>query len=391
MNYSFITNQCQPRQPITLSCPNLINLVQTYLHEPHLSSSNFFFFQNLNRNINPYISNPSNFYSLTNHAQANPFALIQHQNQLGNLLMNQEQCLQNQIQSLKLLEQILNIAPLNSNRLIHPNMKKPFFFHRQDSFRIKEESDSCLCEDNVSENQEKVPTSNLREQIEEMVSFFLKEFGKASSYKMTTQRNTYSRSKILLAVFDALTAKYSSSGKCKEDMTRFVLRKAISYLRNLQRDKNGYSCKAASLALCKKYFENKLNDIAKKIDFESEEDVLNYLLPYKKNSRNKTANTCFALEIFASEAFYQDYCVFLENFDEIFERENQKKFKKLVDFLLDCIKQKKISGVKTFKRLPWLKTWLNATKIIAEELRNVSIWKEKSKTLNGSKTKKIKM
>ena len=393
MNCSFITNQYQPDQPITSSCPNLIKVVPTHLYEPHLSSSKFFF-----QNLNPYISNPSDFYSLINDAKANPFALIQQQKQLGNLLMNQEQCLQNQIQNLKLLEQILTITPLNSNNLIHPNMRKFFFFHHQDSFGIKEELDSCFCEDSASEtnkfffeNQEETPTRNLREQIEEMVSFFLKEFGKASSSKMKTQRNTYSHSKILLDVFDALASKYSSSGKCKEDMTRFVLRKAISYLRNLQRDKNGYSCKTASLTLCKKYFANKLNDIAEKIDFENEEDMLNFLLPYKKNSRNKTANTCFAIEIFASEAFYQDYEVFLEKFDEIFEQENEKKSKKLVDFLLECIKQKKISGVKTFKRLPWLKTWLSATKIIAEDLRNINILQEKRKVLKDQKTKKIKM
>jgi len=395
MKYSF---NKQPYQPRTSSCLNPTKFASAHLQSPCFSSSSLFS-QNLNPTINLSISNPADLNSIINYTQFNPLAFIQQQQQLENLLMNQERFLQNQIQNIRLLEQILNINRLNSyNKSIDSEMTVPFFSHHKDSYGIKEGFDSGFSEDSISEInkdifevKEEAPTSNLRDQIEEMVTFFLKEFGKASSSKMRTQRNTYSHSKILLEVFDALASKYSSSGKCKEDMTRFVLRKAVSYLRNLQRDKNGYSCKVASLALCKKYFANRLNDIAESANLESEEDVLNFLLPYKKNSRNKTANTCFITEIFASEAFYQDYGLFLENFDEIFERENQKKFKKFVDFILECMKQKKTGGIKTFKRLPWLKTWLSATKVIAEELRNTSDWKEKGKAPNGSKTKKMKV
>jgi len=397
MNYSFITNRYQPYQPHTLAYLNPTKLTLPHLHSPHFSSSSLFS-QNLNPPINLSILSPPNINSIINPIQFNPLALIQQQQQLRETLRIQEaKCLQNQFQSLKLLEQIQILNHLNSyHKTINSEMNMAFSFNEQNSYKLKEEFGSCFSEDSVSELSKgffetKEEARTLREQVEEMVMFFLKEFGKVSSSKITTQRKIYSHSEILLDVFDALTAKYSSSEKCREDMTRFVLRKAMSYLRNLQRDKNGYSCKTASLALCKKYFANHLNEIAGDINFENEEEVLNFLLPYKKNSRNKTANTCFATEIFASEAFSQDYEGFLEKFDEIFEQENQKKFKKFVAFLLECIQQKNTDGIKTFKRLPWLKTWLSATKIIAEELKNINVWKEKRKMLNDSKSKKIKV
>lgn len=334
--------------------------------------------------------------------QAQPeYLLIQQQKQLEALLQTKQQILINQIQNIQLVGQTQNMSSVKKimqNKDMELNLST--LFPCKDPNEIKEEPSSCSTEDSfpeisrvISQNEgqtfskHKITNNMLRSQVEEIVWFLIKELGKAESKTILLQREIYADSKVLLHVFDALSSKYTSSGKCREDMTRFVLRKAISYLRNCERDRKGLSCKAASLVLCKKYFEIDSEEIAQNINIESEEELLNFLLPYKKGSRNRTANSSFITEIFESEAFRVDYGEFLNKLDDILQKENQSKLKKLVDQIMKCIKEDKISSLQNFKRLPWLESWLKATKLIAEELRGSNSWKEMNKTVKGEMKK----
>ena len=126
------------------------------------------------------------------------------------------------------------------------------------------------------------------------------------------------------------------------------------------------------------------------VDMDDEEEVLSFLLPYKKNSRNRTANSSFITEIFASEAFHQDYIGFLENLDEILEVDNEKKNEKLISFLVKCVEEKCVHKVKTFKRLPWLKTWLESTKVLAYELLDNNAWNVTNKKVKANTRTSVK-
>jgi len=223
----------------------------------------------------------------------------------------------------------------------------------------------------------------LRAEIVQMLNLFLNDFGKVDNYEVAYQRVRYSHNKVLLQVFDCLSEKFTLSSKGRDDMIRFILRRAISSMRDNLRIKNKISAKEASMELCKKYFANitgkKSLDQHDSAVLENEDDFLNFLLPYKKNSRNKTVNISFIKEIFSSDLFYKDYLVYLENFDQILEADNVKKIEKFVNFLMVCAKEGSFHKIKKYKRLPWLKVWARTTKIIAQELLNSNTWKSVSK------------
>lgn len=210
----------------------------------------------------------------------------------------------------------------------------------------------------------------LRRHIQRMLVFFLNESGKLSQERIQINKPNYAPTPILAALYDKLAERYASSSKCREDMVRFVLRKALSSLRNSIRDQYNLSSKAASMTMCQRYFKLESAELAKAVDMEDEEQILNFLLPYKKNSRNKTVNNSFISEIFSSQAFYEDYTRYLNAFDHILEEDNNMKINRFVEFLLECVKNNTLQRIKTYKRLPWLKVWQESTKVIAFELLN---------------------
>jgi len=233
-------------------------------------------------------------------------------------------------------------------------------------------------------------SESLQEAVISMVNFFVYEFGRSNTSAISEQRNKYVYNKVLLELFDILTKKYQNSSKCREDMIRFVLRKALGWMRDSIRDKKLLSAKAASIELCQKYFKHQLEELVQNnINVEDEDAVLSFLLPYKRKSRNKTANACFITEIFSSELFYQDYLCFLGQFDKILEDDNQKKIQRLVGFLMDCVKENRLSKIASYKRLPWLKTWLYSTNIIANELLSIKPRLNSSKKETVGKKQKI--
>jgi len=207
----------------------------------------------------------------------------------------------------------------------------------------------------------------LKSQIRNMLQFFINKFEKLSQEEISQVRSQYFSHSTLLKLFDKLVQRYSASGKSREDMIRSILRGALRFLKDTYRTKFHLTSKAASIRLCQKYFKPEdMED--KQINFEDEDQVLSFLLPYKKNSRNKTPNTRFITEIFASEEFRQDYSQYLEKYDEAFQEENSKKVVRFCDFLLKCVEDDTLERVQNYKRLPWLKTWQEATKIVALEL-----------------------
>ncbi len=237
---------------------------------------------------------------------------------------------------------------------------------------------------------QRVELPNLKSQVAAILSFILENHDNASKQDYSEERAKYINNPRLLALFDMLLDRYVSSTKCREDMVRFVFRKAISCLRNSLRKENNLTTKAASLLLCQRYFKLDSVEITGKINVEDEDQILNFLLPYKKNSRNKTANSSFITEIFSSEVFHEDYVKYLGKIDGVLNEDNQKKIEKFVDFLVACVENNTFDKIKNYKRLPWLKVWLEATKVLGHELLNANSWKNFTKNPTFEKTKKQK-
>lgn len=323
---------------------------------------------------------------------------------LQSMLRQREQQVQHQIQNLYLLQQPQNSLFLDTVKLEPKIEAKQEEIYSESShfstFDIKTEIHSAKTEESESNNiifEEKKSNRNaaneeLKSQITTMLHFFLTKFDKVSQEEIDQERSKYINNQSLLELFDNLLNKYMASSKCREDMIRFIIRKALSTLRDDIRMKQNLSLKSASVVLCKKYFQFMSNeDIKEKVDIGNEEELISFLLPYKRNSRNKTANTCFITEIFSSEAFYQDYKEYLAKLDKILRVDNQSKIQRFTNFLVKCVKDRSLNKIRGFKRLPWPEAWVESTKVVANELLNANTWKNINKKPKVKGVKKVKL
>lgn len=221
--------------------------------------------------------------------------------------------------------------------------------------------------------------------IKHIVNFLIMNFGRINQRDLEAERQKYEFDQSLTQVFDALVSKYSATTKTKEEMIKYVLRKALKHIKDKAREGTRRSEKEASRSFCQKYFSTTKEEIQKLgVDIEDEEELLKLLLPFKKTSKNKTMNANFLAKLFASEEFCGDYCSYLNAFEKDADIDNNSKVKKFVTFILSCVKSKKINSIMNYKRVPWLKIWLINTKNVGLQLM-----KEK----NGGKTvqkKKVK-
>lgn len=210
---------------------------------------------------------------------------------------------------------------------------------------------------------------NLRSQLEVMINFILCNVNKNASKDMEEARKMYNHNPMLLQIYDKLIMKYYSAKKCKEDIVRYILRKVFKLLRASFIKKHKVSNKKASLLVCKRYFSSRFEEMEKTgINMKNDEELLEFVMPYKKNSKNRTMNTNFVGEIFSSDEFRQEYERFLSQFDDFLKGDNDKKLKKMVDLLVDCVQNNDLTKFNSFNRLPWLKIWLDDTKSIAASL-----------------------
>jgi len=208
--------------------------------------------------------------------------------------------------------------------------------------------------------------SSLRAELEKLVRFVLANMGKNNQEEIEKVRNYYINNPTLLQVYDKLIIKYYSAKKCKEDIVRYILRKAFKIMRASLMKRERINGKKASLLLCKRYFQQNMDQIEKSgVNVENEEELFDFCMPYKKNSKNKTMNTTFVLEIFSSVEFCKEYQIFLQGFGHLLFEDNEKKMRKFLNFLMDCIKNNNISKLGSFNRLPWLDVWMEDTKNIA--------------------------
>jgi len=232
---------------------------------------------------------------------------------------------------------------------------------------IKEESASQLDLPND-------PDICFEAQIKYMVQFFVNNYGKKSEEEIKEERSKYAQSPKLLLVFDELVVKYGSTNKTKEELVKWVLRKAMKVTKKAIKGGKKVAQKTLSNDLCKRYFKENLDE-----EIEECDELSGSLLPFRKNSKNKTMNAAFISEIFSSDEFKRDYEIFLKDFNDIADKENVDKTPKFVTFIIQCVKKNKISEIGKYKRIPWLMSWIHNAKKVAFELKETHCESEVSK------------
>jgi hypothetical protein len=256
-------------------------------------------------------------------------------------------------------------------KVFSPPKQEETYYCKAETSPNKATTAPIVSEEPVSRKKTSSASGGLQSQVAQMLKFILEKLGKVSAEDLELERRKYSHDPQLFDLFSCLVEKFNKSGKCREDMVRYVMRKAFAYKRDLLRNKSTMTAKAASLALCKTYFQKETQEIIKKGSKEEETELLRLMLPYKKDARNKTVNLNYISEIFSSEAFQQDYDEYLSNFDQLMKTENQKKISKLTSFLVECVQKNQFDKIHDYKRLPWLKAWIESSKVIAKELSNL--------------------
>jgi len=292
--------------------------------------------------------------------------------QLNNLIMTwkvqsnlQAEIYKNQLSQLVEMQKQLSLK-LASVQSPPPRLPSPEIVKHSPSLNIKfkQEAEPVLL------SQQPMSKKTLKNQIRAIIQFVLANYGRISEEQMNQEKVKYQENPDLLAIFNGLLTKYSSTIKTKEEMIKYILRKAFKFIKKSLKKELQADSKEVSSALCQRYFADYSGNVP---DLDNEEDFLKFLLPFRKNSKNKTMNSTFIHEVFSSEAFQRDYLDYLEDLDEILEADNNGKIDRLVSFIEECLKKKKIQDIQKYKRIPWPELWLTNTKKIAIELPSLKI------------------
>ena len=174
----------------------------------------------------------------------------------------------------------------------------------------------------------------------------------------------------------SLYSKYACTFKTRAEIVKYITRKAFSTIKNNSKKESDANSKEACKALCKRYFQVSSEEIQNSgVDIENRERFLQLLFPYQKNSKNKLQDMELISKLMSSKEFYQDYCLYVQELESILETDNNRKLSKFITFIITCINKGQIGNIMKYKRVPWLKAWLDNTKIVARELAFSIQWK----------------
>lgn len=219
-------------------------------------------------------------------------------------------------------------------------------------------------------------SNNLKVQLREIVVFIIQNHGQARGFELERERAKYQHDETLCLVFDTLNKKYSSTFKTRAEVVKYITRKAFSTIKNNSKKKVDSSSKESYEILCKRYFQASSQEIQESgVDIEKRERFLQLLFPYQKNSKNKVQDMELISKLMSSKEFYEDYCLYVKNLDSILEADNNRKLPKFINYILSCVKKNQIDQILKYKRVPWLKSWIDNTKSLARELSFGFQWK----------------
>ena len=224
------------------------------------------------------------------------------------------------------------------------------------------------------------PDICLEAQVKYMIQFFINSYGVATLKEIEITRQNYAQDEKLAQAFEALTMKYSATSKTREEMIKWIIRRVLKASKKAMKSSQKKDQKKLLEDVCKRYFKDNESPSEEN---ELDEDWVDSVLPFRKNSKNKTMNSNFIAEIFESNEFKKDYKDFLKDFDEVTEKENSEKMRRFTRMVVECTKKGNFDSISKYKRVPWLKLWIKNTKKVAYELDEGNF--------DGKANKKIKL
>jgi len=235
---------------------------------------------------------------------------------------------------------------------------------------------------------------NLKADLKEMIVFIIHHHGQIRETDLAKARMKYASDPTLSKVFETLYSKFSSTFKTRAEIVKYITRKAFSTIKNNSKRKVDSSSKEACEVLCKRYFQTSSEEIQSSgVEIDKRERFLQLLFPYQKNSKNKVQDMELISKLMSSKEFYEDYCLYVKNLDSILEADNNRKIPKFINHIISCIKKNQLDNILKYKRVPWLKTWIENTKSLAKELSYSIQWKSQqapTKQVKKEKSQKSK-
>ncbi|CAD8209769.1 unnamed protein product [Paramecium octaurelia] len=242
----------------------------------------------------------------------------------------------------------------------YPYVNQPQIYHQlQEQIAVQPEQaqlkeDSITCQGtrrSLLEMKDVVPVVS-SETLEKYILLIVNE-DEAVNQIISSLKNSGQFS--LSNVLEILTQKQKQQHKSREELIKFCLRKAFKFIFRKVQEENGKS--KTNLKQAQKIFIEAIEQETKK----------SIILPFRKNSKNKTMNTDFLKEIFSSPTFVRYYEQYLGCLDEHIQKDSKKKIAALCNKI-----QNKISDDKIFsfdiKRLPWSLSNIEKVKITAKEM-----------------------
>ena len=269
---------------------------------------------------------------------------------------------------LSLQKNNLQLSLNQINKLAYDDVKQE---EQISNFKIKnEENDPMKSNLNIKLNQDtKHFSQTQKERVKKLLLYIINNLGKVKDTDLIQERETYKDDPTLIKLFDVLVERYSSAFKTKDEILKYITRKAFSTIQSDFKKRSGSSECQTSETLCKRYFKTSMKEIEKLgININHRESFLQVLFPYRKNCKNKARYQGLISKLASSSEFYEDYCLFLNNFKDIMEIEKEKKVSVFVSFLADCVQRKNLDEITQYKRIPWLETWIQLANITAQEM-----------------------
>ncbi|CAD8116280.1 unnamed protein product [Paramecium sonneborni] len=163
----------------------------------------------------------------------------------------------------------------------------------------------------------------------------------------------------LAQILEILAMKQQQQIKSREELIKFCLRKAFRFIFKSISEKNNIS--KTNLKTARQEF----------LQIIEQEIKIPLILPFRKNSKNKTMNNDFLKQLFSSQIFQTFYREFLDHFDDAIKADRKNKIDKLQDKIWMSLRNNSSASI-DIKRLPWSFKNTERVKTIAFELMTFS-------------------
>ncbi|CAD8199135.1 unnamed protein product [Paramecium pentaurelia] len=171
-----------------------------------------------------------------------------------------------------------------------------------------------------------------------------------SVFEEFVQENLKTLSSFSKDIPNMIKKRYVQVNKTKEEMTKFIIRRCFLFIKSQieYEEKEGMSAEERDRLFYHSFFSDD-KEFMKNLNQESIDDMI----PFRKDSKMKTMNETYLRKLFASERFSNFYTKFLQSFTEICNHENDEKIDNMTKQIIKIIITRDFAKIKSYRRFPW--------------------------------------